>query len=505
MPTEVELKLAVAPRDLARVLRHPAVTGATRSVEPPVTLLSVYYDTPLFDLWHRAVALRLRRSGDAWIQTVKWGGSSVGGLHSRGELERPVQGQQVDPTQFEAEELSGLLRGRSFARRLRPAFVTEFQRTIRVLEVDGGGVIELSLDRGSIVAGAARETLCELELELKAGAPAVLYGFARALEADIALRPLSRSKAERGYVLAGLPVGPAKAQSVVLPREPEVGQAVRAVLASGLAQLQANEAGMLAGADPEYLHQQRVAVRRMRSGLSAFRAVLSAERFGPVALELKWLGARLGPARDLDVFVTELLPPLQLRMAGDEALAVLGTKAQALRERANSAARAAVRSRRYSRLLLALGELLVTDDWPAAEDATSAASQPPGAAAYSAAMLARRHRKALKLGRNIEMATLGELHELRIALKKLRYAGEFFAALYPGARARSFRERLVHLQDCLGRINDASTMRALVERRLTDEAVTRALVGGWSAGMVHAEFARLRALWRDFRRARPYW
>lgn len=503
MALEVELKLAVAARDVARVLRHPAVTGAMREALAPVRLLSIYYDTPGFDLWERAVAVRLRREGDGWIQTVKWAGSAAGGLHMRGELEKRVPAQSIDANQFQDEPLAGVLPGAGVLRRLRPAFVTEFQRTVRVLDLEPGAVIELCADRGSVVAGTAREPICEIELELRSGPPVALYRLARALEADIPLRPLVRSKAERGYRLAGIAAGPVKAQPVRMPAEATIGQALGAVLASGLEQLQSNEAGLLAGDDPEYLHQQRVAVRRMRSALSAFRPVLEAGRIAPVAAELKWLGGRLGPARDLDVFVTELLPPLLARVGRSEALEAIVARAQALREQANRAARAAVRSRRYARLLLTLGQLLVEDGWrvpPAVPGLPE-----PGAGAFSAGMLARRHRKALKLGKGIDAASLPRLHELRIALKKLRYAGEFFADLHPGARARGFRERLVHLQDALGRISDAGTMQALVERRLTDDPVTRALVAGWAAGMVHAELARVKPLFREFRRARPYW
>ena len=109
---------------------------------------------------------------------------------------------------------------------------------------------------------------------------------------------------------------------------------------------------MLAGEDPEYLHQMRVALRRLRSAFSVFAPALPAETTAPVAAELKWLGAALGPARDWDVFVTETLPPVHAEFGEHPALAAFGERCAALRRAAAQRARRTVASQRYQRLML---------------------------------------------------------------------------------------------------------------------------------------------------------
>lgn len=102
-----------------------------------------------------------------------------------------------------------------------------------------------------------------------------------------------------------------KAHAVIIAHAANVGGVVQAIVGFGLAQLQANEHGMVSTDDPEYLHQMRVAVRRLRAGLAACASALPADPFDVIRAELKWLGARLGAARDWDVLRTESWPPLR--------------------------------------------------------------------------------------------------------------------------------------------------------------------------------------------------
>lgn len=504
MGTETELKLDVPPRCARRVLSHPSFKGRIQGRLTRVRLLTVYYDTPKLDLWRSQVSLRLRRTPSGWLQTVKWAGAALGGLHRRNEIEQPVAEQALDVETLAAQPGLEALGDERLRRRLKPLFVTEFERSMRMLALSDGSSVEASLDRGRIVCGTAVRPICELELELKAGTPLALFDVADALMQDLPLRPAHRSKAERGYRLAGLDDSPVKAGRVELDPAWDIGQAAASLVASGLAQVQSNADGMLAGEDIEYLHQLRVGVRRLRSCMSVLGRALPDDTLDALKGELKWIGTRLGAARDWDVFHDESLPLVTRGLAAvcdPAALDELGRTAKALGERAGRSARAAWQSRRTSRLLLDLGRVSAGGGFIAANATLREPVLP-----YSAALLTKRLERVSRLGKKVRStAGIAQLHALRIAVKKLRYAVEFFGTLYAADKPQRYRQRLVKLQDCLGRICDAAAMAERVREATPASASLIDAVRGWGACVVHAERQRFDALWRQFRRSRRFW
>jgi inorganic triphosphatase YgiF len=497
---EIELKFALAARFAGAVMQHPAVEQAAAGPPRKERLSSVYYDTPKLELHAAGVALRLRRTPAGWVQTLKWAGSALGSLHQRAEVESPVAEQQLDFAALERTEIAGLFAPARVRKRLKPRFVTDFERIRRTLRI-GESRIELSFDRGELVAGKSREPISELELELIDGATAALFDLAAALQQTLPLRPLSRSKAERGYALSGLADEPRKAGSVVLGPQMSVEQSLALILASGLGQLQANEHGMLSGAGSEYLHQMRVAVRRLRSALGAHADVATGESLEWLRSGLKWMNARLGVARDWDVFVAELLPPLLAERRNEQELAALAKAAAQARERANRAARTAVRSRRYAHLIFTLGRVAAGAGRPLIDPRCAEPVLP-----FAAGLLAKRHDKVVERGGKLERRSLKELHALRIAIKKLRYASEFFGSLFPEPAVKTFRKRVADLQEILGAINDQANMPRLAREALSRSSpMLEALIGGWNAHVVHQERERLRKSWQQFRHTRKFW
>ena len=497
---ETELKFALTPRFAAGVMRHPLIERAASEQPRNERLLSVYYDTPQFDLCAAGVALRLRRTPAGWVQTLKWGGTALGSLHERAECEWPVSEQRLDLEVLGRTELASLFAPARIRKRLKPRFVTDFERTNRTLTI-GATRIALSFDRGEVVAGKTREPISELELELIAGEAVALFDVAEQLQVHFPLRPLSRSKAERGYALSGHAGGPRKAAPIMLDNQSSVGQSLMVILGAGLAQLQANEHGMLAGGDREYLHQMRVAVRRLRSALNTHRDVAGGETFDLLHRELKWIGSRLGVARDWDVFAAELLPALAQECASHTGVQGLVKAAAAAREKANASGRAAVRSRRYARLVFTLGRVAAAAAGVVTDPRCVAPVLP-----FAAGLLEKRHDKVLARGGKLARRSPRELHALRIAVKKLRYASEFFGSLFEEERAKAFRSRLAELQDSLGVINDQATMLERTRAALPRTSpVLESLVAGWSARVVHDERERLKDAWQRFRRTRKFW
>ena len=99
-------------------------------------------------------------------------------------------------------------------------------------------------------------------------------------------------------------------------------------------------------------------------------------------------------------------------------------------------------------------------------------------------------------------------HELRKQLKKLRYAVEFLASLYPAKRVEPFLKRLKKLQTVFGDLNDAAIVKAMLAETPGDGPAAHRAVG-WMIGasQARAEFgwAGAKGLWRDLEDTRPFW
>lgn len=506
MSVEIELKLALPPMQATRLKRHLLLAGAGRPLRR--RLVSVYFDTPELDLMHAQAALRVRRMGRGWVQTVKIGGGSAGGLHQRPEWETPTAGEAPEPERFDASAVRDLLTPARLAR-LRPVFETHFWRDAWVLSVAGGSSVEVALDQGEVSGGGRSQPICEVELELKSGHPSALYDLALALAADFDLRPDPVSKAERGYALfQNLHPQPVKAAPVGLQPGMQVADVFVAVMQSGLQQFTANLAGLIADNDPEYLHQARVALRRLRSALSVFAPAVSCPELMALRETLRWLMDELAPARDWDVFVIDTLPPLMSAIPS-RPLQSLARDVRLRRDAARGGMIAAVSSRRLTHLLLEAGRMLLLRPWEQAVDRIGSAWQGTPATALAESVLDRRHHRLLRRGRHFVRLAPAERHLLRIAAKKQRYATEFFAELYPRKTALAYIQTLAAVQDGLGALNDIAVTGRLLDALRCSHAAGRAwacgAVQGWVESRSQARIAELELAWRRMKKARPFW
>lgn len=510
MAREIELKLRLSPAQARRLPSHPALAGVAPQ---KYKLANTYYDTPAFDLRRRAVALRLRRKGwSEWLMTVKAGEAVAGGLAQRNEWEAPTEPGVFDFGIVTDAGLRAFLE--SHQAELVPAFSTDFTRTAWTVERDGA-LIEVSLDRGRIVAGGAAssgtghadqvsEPICEIELELLAGAsPDPLFEIAIAVATDLHLHPESRSKAERGYGLAdGEAAPPFKAMAS--PLEPEMSpiEAFRAVALSCLQQLQRNEAGAVDGKHPEYVHQARVAIRRLRSAFKVFSPVLSPAFVEVYAPRCGDLAGRLGGARDWDVFIAETLVPLEQAFPGDPDLARLRARSEAIQAKAQASAGVALTQREYSELLLAFTAALFRERPPTIE--APKAWSGGSLRKFAARRLQRRARLIGRLAGEHGKMDAARRHQLRIAFKKLRYALEFFAPILPRKRLAAYQASLSAIQDLLGRLNDQVTASRLITE-MQPEGKPVPLTRGWIAGRTHLLVDVFGSELRDFMRLKQPW
>lgn len=478
---------------------------------PTLKLRAIYYDTPDLALCRAGVALRVRREGRRWIQTVKWAGEVLGALHRRNEAEVEVPKPVPDLARFEPEVGALFLTLQIAADALKPVFETEFVRSRRLVVCDDASRVEASFDRGEIRSGERVEALSEVELELKAGAATALFKLALQINEATPVALEGRSKAQRGYALfTHAPRGPVKASAAPLSSDMTVSEAFAAIAWENVRQLQANEQGALEGKDPEFLHQMRVALRRLRSTFSAFSRVLPPDCDAKVKSDLRWLGSRLGPARDWDVFVTETLPAVHAAMGETAAFGPLSTAARRQQTAANRAVRRALRSRRYPQVMLGLSCWLASGAWRDAADEEQRARLASPIRAYAQEELERRYERVRRRGRKLSELDAPGRHALRIAIKKLRYSVEFFAPLFDPEVSRALRTRLARLQDILGRMNDAATLHRLLAGIHADTkdiatAEARGALTGWSAGRAEALHGELDRAWKGFRRTSTFW
>lgn len=507
MAEEIELKLALPESAQRRFLRHPLLRQAAH--KQAYHLTNLYYDTPALDLRRRGIALRLRAQGKFWLQSVKCAGNRAGGLSARPEWETPYSGH-FDFAAIDDAKVRDWLARPKIANRIAPIFETNFQRTAWTFELVRGTRIELAFDRGWIAADGQREVISEVEIELLEGNPAELFALAQALAARIPLVPAPLSKADRGYRLfERTPVAPCRAVPVPLTATDTPVAAFRTIALACLDHLQRNHAGAIDSDDPEYIHQMRVAVRRLRAALRLFRPLLPAGFVPHLLPALRDLMRTLGAARDYDVLLAEITGPVLRALPDEPRLAALNgiitERRFAIRREAQSRLAAPHYGLVVLQMLATLHELDENDRFgagPSQADLPPVGGSEPGVQAWGAHAtdtgervpappslldfahdrLRRLRKKALVLAAQARVDAPETLHALRIGIKRLRYALDFFAPLAAKKSMQRLLAQLAALQDTLGQINDLANAGALLmdcadADPYLREAVT--LIGGW--------------------------
>jgi triphosphatase len=81
---------------------------------------------------------------------------------------------------------------------------------------------------------------------------------------------------------------------------------------------------------------------------------------------------------------------------------------------------------------------------------------------FAAAEMQRRWKKIRKRGKKLATLDPRRRHKLRIQEKKMRYATEFFAAIFAGKRRKTFDAAMKRFQDCLGDLNNIAVHEKII-------------------------------------------
>lgn len=286
---------------------------------------------------------------------------------------------------------------------------------------------------------------------------------------------------------------------IELPRHVDLESGFQHIARHCLRQVQCHGDGVVRSTDPECVHLMRVGLRRLRSALRLFSPWIALP--GDLRDGLDWLGDALGVARDAEVLAHGTLPALAATARADRSWDLLQQAAADNARARRCIAATTVASAGYAGLIDSLAAWMQTAPWRSSLDEAALRALREPLAEHAGRMLARLHRKLLAAGRHLPKASPEKRHRARIAAKRLRYAAEFFEALYPPTAMQRYIRRLTSLQDALGLLNDAAVAEALLRRTAKAHHADASL-----AGTARLARAALRSGARQNKRAlRRHW
>ncbi len=447
------------------LLARSSDSGVTVSPSSTDHLTDTYYDSDDWRCHRVGFALRVRQHGDEIEATMKAFKSQmeIAGLRSRREITQPINLQSLkDLEGFKKQKgaVSDRLRLITGSHILRPMFDVQTQRKSFDLLLNPPEGLqpsvrlgEVTLDDTTVSVGEKHAKLTRVEIEMKPNMIKRLQPFVDEMRAACSLQPASASKFGTGMTLGNyntnftLDLG-----SLIINSDSSLGDAAFAVMRKHFIAFLAHEPAARLGEDSEAIHDMRVATRRLRAAMSLFRAILS-PRFVRMRDELKWIAQTLGEVRDLDVQIVQLSEWTQ-----DRSLINVLIKE---REQAQTKLLEAFDSKRYRQLIRILTELLKRGAMNRVEAKARAVEAAPP-------LIAGRWKRFCKAADGILLeSSAEEYHGVRIRVKRLRYAVEFFSDLY-GETAQDLIARFVVVQDILGAHQDAHVamprLRTLVDK-----------------------------------------
>ncbi len=451
-----------------------AGAAGVAAVATPVehTLIAEYFDTAARSLAAAGISLERRQGSDAAGWHLKLPDSDADACT---EVVMPLRSRSRKPPQQLLDTVAVHLRDQQVS----SAAMLHVQRSLtRLLDAEARVVAEVRDD--TIAAeGAAGESRAwrQWGLALPADSPEVLQAVRHRLSAAGAGELSGRARLSR-LLDADLP---APAPQPELRKHGPARPIVHRRLAEQVASIKQLDPRVRSDL-PDSVHDMRVALRRLRSALATFRPFLDRGVTDPMRDELRWIAGLLGDARDSGVLRDRLLALI----ADEPEDLVVGPVAQRVEQELSNRYRdalatavQAMESSRYYALIDGLDGLIADPPW------TPAASKPADKRLRRRVNHDRKRvlRSVAAVGTGDPEQRDRQLHEVRKAAKRARYAAEALVPVY-GRDARRFAKANKRVQSVLGDHNDSA-----VARRELLEIAERARLDGedtFSYGRLHA-------------------
>lgn len=408
-------------------------------------LTKVYYDTFSSDMYHAETEIfSEQRDGD---QTDSL---RLTGIHNTG-ISYQLDAGARDKKIFASDLAPGVFRDRLKkiikVRALIPVFTIEENRSLyHILNNDQKKVVELTICRLRLIEKRVHRLNTRVELKSIRGYNEELIMVQKKLEQVRATRAgslfrVADQKLKRSHDYTDK-------VNLALTAQMSTMKAFREIMQQLVTILQQNTPGILHDIDTEFLHDYRVAVRKIRTLVSEFPYVFDDQIFEKARTDFKFIGQKSNRLRDTDVYLLEKQWYIdKLPQEQHDHLEEFFDYIQVDRKTALKDFKLFLNSEDYKQKL---------DYWV---KFISRPSQVKGLrlGAFAANLLHRRFQKIIKKGKKIDNSSPDEqLHRLRIDGKKFRYHLEFFGSLFSDKQVKAFLKKMKALQDCLGTFNDRS-------------------------------------------------
>jgi CHAD domain-containing protein len=504
-PPPLTLELDIAPDQLARLLRNPALAAMRSGPARGTAFRLTWFDTADHQLAAKGLALEIAPARRGLRQSLRRVLPELGAAWIAG-APGPVLDEAVLPGPTPDAVAAGLAQGTPL---VALAAGEGRQRTLPI-SIEGSPA-RLSLLEGKLRTVAAEQPFARISITAP---PALVFSVAARLCEEAPLLPAwPLPEVARALALGGRPRAPHLGAPQLA-----AGMMVDEGFAHTVLHLTATMLWLLPGVlrneGPEAVHQLRVALRRLRSAFAVWRPVIDGDGLRGLDSGLKDFARRLGPVRDRDVFLGGTFADLGSALGehgADRAapLQALGAALAAQRQAAHAALTEWCTTPAFRQLVVGLLGCTASRPW---RDATDQAVLDAMLEGFAAGVLHRRSRKLLKQPEDLADVPVTVLHAMRLSGKRLRYAAEFFAPLFPSRRTKRYLRRLAALQEALGIVNDGAVAGQLVRSRPAvrgPAALARAwaegAVDGFAAARAAAARGEAAAAWAKFRDAAPFW
>ena len=499
---EAALEFALNPDDVAKLIKTPLMTRAGRAA----SVTTLWHDTPDGALASRALSLSEQRG--------HWRLAAL-----RPSPARPWPPGSPAPLIAESSSLAGLhhalpdglapvaaLRGRRMEFTMQPDGWPRNSVSIAA-EADAAAEtpaapVRLTVLNGQLRGVAAEQPTCRLLLQ---GDATLLKPLAVELAGAVRLSvPRAGLAAAAVAVARGTQPSPRHEGPPATTPGLHLTENVAVLIGQLLDTMLHWSAGAGAGATPVPVHQMRVATRRLRSALTVLKRVAAFPDLAPLSAALRDTAARLGAARDWDVFLGGTAERIAAAFPDDPRVRALLAAARRRRHAAYAELRAYLASAAFRELEVGLACASVLRPWE--REGTPDPRLQQDTTVFAGMALDHQMKRVRRAGRGLATLPVASLHELRKDCKRLRYTAEFFLPLFPDKPARRFVKQLAALQEELGALNDGAVAGTLMTHLgRAERSYAAGLVGGFVAAGAMASRAQIGEAWKRFRKTPVFW